>query len=239
MYKPRTYRRWVKSDDLVSFEVVEAPTDLLISAPKTLEPQARTAILNCRRDIETYIRRDPSFLTSLEPVRVADDAPAVVRAMADAAQAASVGPMAAVAGAVAEYVGRELLRSADQVIVENGGDIFLKTARKRTMGIYAGERSPFTGKLSIVIEPSETGLGVCTSSGTVSHSLSLGNADAALIIADSAALADAAATAAGNRVKGPGDIDAALASMRSVKGIRGVLILAGNKMGSWGEIELE
>ena len=104
-------------------------------------------------------------------------APGIVKAMAVAAQKASVGPMAAVAGAIAEFVGKDLLKFSEQVIVENGGDIFIRTDRKRTLGIYAGEDSPFTGKLAIEVDPCESGMGICTSSGTVSHSLSFGNAD--------------------------------------------------------------
>ncbi len=119
--------------------------------------------------------------------------------MAAAAQTAGVGPMAAVAGAIAECVGRELLEFSPEVIVENGGDIFLKVSHRRTVGIFAGD-SPLTGRIGIQIEARDTPLGVCTSSGTVGHSLSFGRADAVVVLAPAAALADAAATAIGNRV---------------------------------------
>lgn len=238
MYKERAYRRWVKSDDLVTFEVVERETDLFISAAKDLGREAREAILRYRRDIEDYIRKNPIFYSSLEPISVKIDAPAIVKAMAEAGRKAGVGPMAAVAGAMAEFVGRDLLKSSEEIIVENGGDIFVRSAKTRTFGIYAGERSPFTGKLAVEVGPSGDGLGVCTSSGTVSHSLSFGNADAALVIAQSASLADAMATATGNMVKAPADIEKAIAFAKSVEGVKGVLILIGDKMGSWGEVKL-
>jgi ApbE superfamily uncharacterized protein (UPF0280 family) len=238
MYKERSYRKWVRAEDLVTFEVVEKETDLLISAAKELKREAREAVLAYRRDLESYIKQNPLFYSSLEPIDVKIDAPAIVKAMADAAKSAGVGPMAAVAGAVAEFVGRDLLKFSDEVIVENGGDIFLRSRRKRVFGIFAGEKSPFTGKLALEVEASENGLGVCTSSGTVSHSLNFGNADAALIIADNAALADAVATPAGNIVKSARDIEKAIDLARSVAGVRGVLILVGDKMGSWGEVKL-
>ncbi len=237
-FKERVYRKWVKNEDLVTFEVIEGETDLLISAAKKIENEARLAILNYRRELEDYIRSDNRFFTSLEPVEVPEDAPEIVAAMADAARRCGVGPMAAVAGAVAEFVGRDLLVKSNQVIIENGGDIFIRSDKKRLMGIYAGEKSPFTGKLALEIGPSEQGIGVCTSSGTVSHSLSFGKADAALIISDNTALADAAATVAGNAVKTAGDIEKAIRFARSIDGIKGVLILIGDKMGSWGEIKL-
>lgn len=238
MFKERSYRRWVQGDDLVSFEVKERETDLFILAGKNLEGQARESVLNHRSDIEKYIMKNDRFYSSLVPVAADKDAPEIIKAMAEASRAAGVGPMAAIAGAVAEFVGRDLLAFTDQIIVENGGDIFLKTSKTRTMGIYAGEASPFTGNLAIQIEPHEFGLGVCTSSGTVSHSLSFGKADAALVISKDTALADAVATVAGNAVKGAGDIEKAINMAKSIKGIKGVLILINDKMGSWGEIKL-
>jgi uncharacterized protein len=238
MYKERSYRRWVNSADLVTFEVKERETDLYISADSDLTSQARAAVLGYRRDIEEYILKHREFFTSLEPVDVGEDAPKIVSAMADAARKAGVGPMASIAGAVAEFVGRDLLPLSGEIMIENGGDIFLRTLKPRTMGIFAGEDSPFTGKLAIEIAPHKDGLGVCTSSGTVSHSLSFGNADVSLIISNNAALADAMATAVGNLVRSKDDIEKAVAFARSIDGVKGVLLIAGEKIGTWGQIKL-
>jgi len=238
MYKSRSYRKWAKADDLVYFEITEKETDLSIYADIDLKKEAGQAVLRLRRDLENYIRIDPNFFSSLEPLELKDSAPEIARAMAEAAKKAGVGPMAAVAGAFSEFVGRELLKSSKQVIIENGGDIFIRSLVPRTIGIYAGEESPFTGRLAVQIEDAKNGLGVCTSSGTVSHSLSFGKTDATLIISDSAALADAAATAAGNAVKSKDDIEKGIDVARSIGGVRGVLIIVGDKMGSWGEIKL-
>lgn len=237
-FKERSYRDWVESGDLVSFVVREKETDLLIAAQKKIEEQARESILANRGDIERYIKKDPKFFTSLFPIKVDKDAPAIVRVMADAAEKAGVGPMAAVAGVMAEFVGRDLLVFSDEIIVENGGDIFLKTSKVRKIGIYAGDKSPFTGKLAIEIGPAPAGIGVCTSSGTVSHSLSFGKSDATLIISDDTALADAVATTLGNLVKDKYDIEKALDAVRLIEGIKGALILMGDNMGSWGNIKL-
>jgi len=228
----------MKASDLVSFEVVEKETDIWVSADKALETQAREAVINYRKELESYIKNDPLFRTSLDPFAVSKDAPQIVKVMAEAGKIAGVGPMAAVAGAMAEFVGRDLLKFSGQVIVENGGDIFIKTDKKRTVGIYAGEASPFTGKLAVEIGPDEDGIGVCTSSGTVSHSLSFGKADAVLIISKNAALADAAATAAGNVVKKAADIEKGIGVAKSIDGVIGVMVIVGDKMGSWGEVRL-
>jgi ApbE superfamily uncharacterized protein (UPF0280 family) len=145
--------------------------------------------------------------------------------------------MAAVAGAIAEGVGRELLPYSDEVIVENGGDIFLKTSKERFIGVYAGG-SKFTKKIAFSILPEETPLGVCTSSGTVGHSLSFGYADAVIVFSPSTSLADAAATAIGNRVRIAEDIPEALEFAQGIKGLKGVAIIKGDNMGLWGQIRL-
>src|SRR4030042_3951969 len=137
MYQPRTYRRWIKEDGLVSFNVIVKETDLHIRAPHNLEAEATEAITKPRKPLEDYIESHPLFLHSLEPCSVEEDAPYIVRDMARAAGTVGVGRMAAVAGASAEAIGRDLLVYSPEVIVENGGDIFMKVSQKRLIGIYA------------------------------------------------------------------------------------------------------
>jgi hypothetical protein len=157
--------------------------------------------------------------------------------MIKAALAANVGPMASVAGAISEYVANDLLNISQNVIVENGGDIFLKTLREVRVGIFAGN-SPLTYKINLLLKPAQMPLGVCTSSGTVGHSLSFGKADAVCVVSKSSTLADAAATAIGNLVKGKGDIRAALEEGIKIEGILGALIIIGEHFGVIGDIEL-
>jgi hypothetical protein len=237
MYKERIYRRWVKGDDLVTFEVVERETDLLISCERDLSRQARAFVLNYRKEIEEHIKKYPEFYSSLQPVAARERSSEVVEAMLNASKKAGVGPMAAVAGAIAEFVGRDLSQFSKEVIVENGGDIFIRSSRPRRVGVFSGE-SPFSGKLAIEIGPCEEGLGVCTSSGTVSHSLSFGMADAALVISNDTALADAVATATGNKVNSREDIEGVINFAKSIEGVRAVLIIVKDAMGTWGEIKL-
>ena len=237
MYELRTYRDWVSDKNLVSFAVVVKETNLHIRARRDLTAEALAATQRYRTDLESYIKSHPVFLTTLRPFEVEQDAPPIVKEMADATQEVGVGPMAAVAGAIAERVGKELLPYSDEVIVENGGDIFLKTAKERSIGVYAG-KSKFTKKIAFSILPQETPLGVCTSSGTVGHSLSFGYADAVIVFSPSTSLADAAATAIGNRVRIADDIAEALEFAQSVRGLKGVVIIKGDDMGLWGQIKL-
>lgn len=236
-YEPRTYRHWVKSGGLVSFGVTVRETDLYISAVTNLRAKALRLVVKHRAALERYIERHPLFLTSLRPVPAAGDAPRIVKEMCRAADIAGVGPMAAVAGAIAEFVGSELLPFSPEIIIENGGDIYLKSTKERVVGVYAG-RSPLSGRIGIVVSGEDTPLGVCTSSGTVGHSLSFGQADAVIVISPSTALADAAATAIGNRIAQSTDIPRGLEFARSISGLDGVLIIKDDDLGAWGKVRI-
>ncbi|HZD59211.1 MAG TPA: UPF0280 family protein [Anaerolineae bacterium] len=236
MYEPRFYRNQTLAKDLYSFEVRIKETDLFISADRDLKAVAHELVYFYRGLVEEFIGRFPLFKETLVPIEVPKDAPDIVKSMADAAKLAGVGPMAAVAGAIAEYVGRGLLEYSDEVIVENGGDIFIKTERDRKMGIYASE-SPLSNRIAITITPNDTPLGICTSSGTVGHSLSFGKADAVVILSGSTSLADATATKVGNIIHSKDDIRKAIEFAQSVPGIEGAIIVVGDGLGGWGKFE--
>jgi hypothetical protein len=145
--------------------------------------------------------------------------------------------MAAVAGAIAEQVGLALLEESSEVVVENGGDCFIKVDSPLHVGILAGQ-STLSGRVALKIHPENTPVGVCTSSGTVGHSFSLGRADAVTVIAPSTALADALATMACNQVRGENDIRKAITFAQQVEGVLGVIVMVGEKIGAWGDVEL-
>ena len=237
MYPDRTYRNLVSTDKLVSFKVVVKETDLLVHAEKYLERETRELVLEHRGYVETYIKAHPDFAIALTPWCLDGPAPTIVVDMIAAGENAGVGPMAAVAGAVAEHAGLGLLKFTDQVIVENGGDVFIKTMTPRIVGIFAGQ-SPLSLRIGIRVSGGPKPLGVCTSSGTVGHSLSLGKADAICVVANSCTIADAAATAIGNRVQSIADIENAIAMGKCIEKIRGILIIVGEKIGVWGDLEV-
>jgi ApbE superfamily uncharacterized protein (UPF0280 family) len=236
-YKERFYRKWGGAKGLISQEVIVGETDILVSSEKDVKEITQKLIKGFRNEIQDYIKLHPQFKTSLKPLDEDIDAPDIVRDMLHASNLAGVGPMASVAGAVAEFTGRRLLSYSKQIIIENGGDIFVTSDVERNVSIFAGD-SPLTGKLFIKIKPQDTPLGICTSSGTVGHSLSFGKADACVIISKSTALADAVATAACNRVKVKGDIRPALEFATAIDGVRGALIICKKDFGASGDIEL-
>ncbi len=229
------YRELVKPKGLISARIRIKQTDLLISGTCDLSEKAVPLVAHYRQQIEDHIIRHPLFGKSLAPVESISDAPHIVKAMIEASSKANVGPMASVAGAIAEFVGLGLMPFSREVIVENGGDVFLFTSERREILLLA-ESSRFRG-LRIALDPTPQSVGICTSSGILGHSLSFGRADAVMVIASSASLADAAATAIGNLVKRSSDLNVAIAKAREI-GVDGVVILVGDKMGAWGKVEI-
>jgi len=223
--------------DLISFRVQVKETDLYIKAARNLQDLARHSILRHRFQLERYIDQRPEFFRSLVPIPDDEQAPPVARRMMWAGQKTRVGPMAAVAGALAEFVGQDLLAESAEVIVENGGDCFLRASREIRVGIFAGP-SPLSLRIGVRIPEAATGWGLCTSSATVGPSLSFGKADAVCILAPSAALADAAATAVGNEVGSAAEIPGGLEKARSIRDLAGVVVIVGDQLGAWGAIEL-
>ncbi|MFW6113975.1 MAG: UPF0280 family protein [Actinomycetota bacterium] len=233
----RFYREHMKAEGLVSFRLVVEESDMFVWAERDLTEQSGEYLRRHRRELEEFIARQPLFRESLRPYGVPPGSPAVVEMMSRAAKRAGVGPMAAVAGALAEMVGRDLAEHSREVIVENGGDIYMCSLRERKVGVFAGG-SPLSGRIALRLKPAPGGVGICSSSATVGPSMSTGRADAALVVASDAALADAAATALGNRLKGPDDIEEALSWGAGIEGVMGCLAVMGEYLGLKGEIEL-
>ncbi len=233
----RTYRRLMHSAALTAFRVVVKETDLLIQAPQDLSAEAKESVIRHRHALESYISSYPEFAVTLCPWRDRAPQPTILRRMMAAGQTAGVGPMAAVAGALAHAVGNDLLTLTESVIVENGGDVFFAVPHAVTVGIFAGD-SPLSMKVGVAIAPGSVPMAVCTSSGTIGHSLSLGKADAVCVVAEDGALADAAATAIGNGIRRPGDIHGAITAGRGIRGVVGIVVVMEEKLGAWGDVSL-
>lgn len=237
LYEPRTYRDFEQTDRFYSFRVAVEQSDLYVRARVPLHAETEALIRKCRSEIKSAISRRPEFLESLEPLEEdAADSSTVAR-MVRAGRKAGTGPMASVAGAVAEYVGRGLLERSPEVIIENGGDLFIKVAEPVVVGLFAAD-SPFNGRLGLQVEPTPIPLGVCTSSGRIGHSLSMGTADAATVLSRDVTLADAVATAMGNRISHPADVKKAVEWAITIPGVEGALAIAGTKIAAVGNLEL-
>lgn len=227
-----------------SFRSAWLETDLWVAIDrnhyrKEAEQFTMERILYYRGILDKHISLYPEFRDSLTPVVDPGGVHPLIKAMSEAAFAAGTGPMSAVAGAMAEFICRDLLAefSADEVITENGGDIFMKLAAPATVAVYAGS-SPLSEKIALQVKPEETPLALCCSSGTVGHSLSFGVADACMIACHDGALADAYATAFCNQVKSKELVYEVTEKALAESQILSVVIIADDKLGIGGQIEV-
>ncbi|WP_054695938.1 UPF0280 family protein [Syntrophomonas palmitatica] len=241
-YVDRDYRLLHGSKDLKYFNIKVKESDLAIGVDAdacndSLVSLCLRELKRLRSELEYYIEMHPEFKTSFVPIELFPTAPEIARIMGTAALLAGVGPMAAVAGAIAQQIGQMLTQYSREVIVENGGDIYLRSYHERVIAVFAGQ-SKFSNHIGIKVNPGGQALGICTSSGTVGPSISLGTADAVLIKAGSAALADAAASRAGNQVKTGKDLLKAIEAAQEIAGIMGILVIKDEQMAAWGDIEI-
>jgi uncharacterized protein len=242
MYEERFYREWSTRRPLERYELKIEESDLLIlfdsrGDKSAVHQTAKQALKRIRRTIKQYIQHDPRFSHTLSPIEVDAEAPPIIQQMAAAGQVWNVGPMAAVAGVVAEYVARRVQPYVNTVLVENGGDIFAISPSPVRFALYAGEDSPFGGALTFET-PASTGVAICTSSGRIGPSLSMGRADAVAAIHPNGAMADAAATATANRIQTHADVGPVVEMEQSKHRLRSLIACMGDKLAIWGDISL-
>lgn len=238
MYKKRQYRVSTHNQDLISFKIEHFESDLLICAKKNIQCQASQALVFYHQQVQTYVENNPVFAHSLVPLVLDKKAPLIVRQMFKAAKKAGVGPMATVAGAIAEAVGKDMLEFSPEIIVENGGDIFIATNKVRKIGIFAGIGCVYN-QLVFSIDPKQTPCGICASSGQFGHSLSFGKSNATIVVAKTSALADGFATAIGNIVKTDDDLGKAVKIAKKVSEITGLIVITSSKLTAYGDIKFD
>ena len=243
-YEPRFYRNRMGENRFHSFMIGYKDSDLWIGIDKaSFHPDmpafAQKQLLELRKELEQYILTHPEFASSYTPIDITSASPKIAIEMSAAGKIAETGPMAAVAGAFSEFLGKAIQHKFEvkEIVVENGGDIYLLLKQNMVLSVYAGESS-LSGKIGIEIPAEETPIGVCTSAGTVGPSTSFGNADAVMVAAKNTALADAFATSIGNKIESADDINPTLELMKTRKTIKSLLIICENKMGITGDFEL-
>lgn len=244
MFSERFYRQGMGSGRFEPVVVKEGESDLWIGLPpgsdvRAIEASARSRLRGLRAEISSYASLHPDFISSLEPVGEDPLASGVVASMLAASRAAGVGPMAAVAGAVAGAMGEFLCSEfgLPELAIENGGDDYFRIASPLTVSIYSG-LSGLSGRIGVEVPPGLSPLGICTSSARVGPSLSFGNADACLVACADCAAADAYATAYGNRVRATADIEPCLEDALGNPDILSLVIVRGATCGAIGRLKL-
>lgn len=234
MYEPRDYRALV-SGDLINKIVVLEESDLQVLSSAAFD--SYEYLDKIRQEVKDYIGKRPEFQESLEPISTDPLASPMINHMIRASQLGKVGPMASVAGTVSQYLGEEMAKYSQEVIIENGGDIYMNCHEDKDVLVYAGE-AILSNKIAITIGSHMMPVGICTSSGTVGHSLSFGRADAVVVVSKDTLLADAVATGTGNIVKCKEDINKGIEFAKNIQGVLGIVIIVGDQVGLWGQVTL-
>ncbi|MFH1504726.1 MAG: UPF0280 family protein [Candidatus Omnitrophota bacterium] len=236
MYEERVYRSRIVSK--FKLEVSFKESDLLICSDKKISQDlAESILIKYYNQIKEYLKQNPAFLTSLSPFKEDKNAPEIVRKMIEASSITGIGPFSCVAGVIAQYTGIELLRFCDEIIVENGGDIFCKINEDKALGVYLGENFGVKN-LTLKIRKKEYPFGIASSSSTIGHSLNFGKADLVTVIAKDAALADSFATSLSNKVKKKEDVDKILEEVKDISFIQGLFIAFEGNIFIWGDVEI-
>ena len=235
----RSYREAIAPQQgEVSFQVVVEQTDLFVTAERDLSAPMLDLVREIRGELKSFMLLTPGFRESFRPVPTPDSAPLVAREMARAAELCGVGPMAAVAGTFAHLVADHFARVSPNIIVENGGDIYIHSMRERVVALLG---DPATGaRLGLRLRKKDFPVSLCASSATIGPSVSLGQGELVVVRAKSGAFADAAATALANLIDTADDLDLVLAQARKMAplGLEGVFAQAGGKLAVWGRMEL-
>ncbi len=237
MYEERFYRYFLKNE--FSLEISYQESDLYIISSEPLNKEFVQNILkNYYSQIENYIKEHPSFLSALSSLPFDENAPFIIQDMLKASKLSGLGPFSAVAGAVAFYVGKELLKYSQEVIIENGGDIFLNIKEDKKIGLYCGKYFdwPF---LTLKIRKRNYSFGICTSSSKIGHSINFGEADAVMVLAKDVLIADTFATLYSNMLKKEKDIQKVCERAKKNSIIEAVVVAFKGKLFFWGDIELD
>ena len=244
-FEQRTYRSQFNTSRFTGFELKHRETDLWIGVDAaSFKPEMKESVLkkiqSLREKLDNYIQSEPFFKKSLKPFQPTEIAPEEAIEMAQVAEKAGIGPMSTVAGLFAREAGNEIIQnfSVEELVIENGGDICTLLRKNLVLSVFAGD-SPLSERIGMEITPQTSPLGICTSAGTVGPSLSYGKADAVVVIAKDVLVADAFATAFGNKVKSPNDVEKVINQAEKIPEILSLLIICEDKIGVWGEFEIK
>ncbi len=243
-YKERSYRSRFSGDERRWFCVKFLESDLWIgvdsgSYSASMEPDTYAMLVDLRRTMDAYLLMDPAFKSALTPYDAGLEAPDILKEMSRVSHKTGIGPMSAVAGAVALRVA-DFIKSkfgVNEVIVENGGDIYAEASSDMDISVFAGQ-SPLSERVGLHIPATAFPLGICTSSGTVGPSLSLGRADAMMIICKDALLADSYATAFANCIQTINDLQPIIERIQKIPDILGALAVKDDRLALCGQYEL-
>ncbi len=231
------YRSRISCKYKYNWRILYKYSDILVSSDKDISFKLKRLIKEIYIILESHIRENPSFQKSLSPLESKPRYHPVIKKMCEESAIFNVGPMATVAGAVCDYLASDLDNSCRCLIIENGGDVFIKSDKDIDVGVYLKNKH-FADKIYLKVKADDMPCGLCSSSGSFGHSLSMGKSDLVTVLAESTIRADGAATSVANNINSAKDISKTINSYKIKKEIKGILIVKDDTLGVWGKIEL-
>ena len=231
------YRNKISAEGRYSFRLDYKYSGLYIICDRDISGELEEPVLSFYRDIETVIAGQTDFEKSLAPIEAGKDLPRIIKEMCGAGEVFSVGPMASIAGALCDHLAKTLKDRCSFLMIENGGDVYIKSGDPLEVGIFT-KNIYFKDKLILLIEAGQTPCGICSSSGSFGHSLSLGKSDLVTVLSRTATIADAAATSIANTINSEKDIDTAIARFSQYREVEGLIIIKNKRIGLWGKLQL-
>jgi len=243
-YINRDYRNNLNNERFNFFNIKYREIDLLIAIDKNssvekIKNETFQFVKDLRIKFDNFINQNPIFQKSLKSIGKLESNNKIINYLIKISKKVNMGPMAGIAGAFSEYTGKFLLNNYNisEIIIENGGDIFLNTLKNVHISIFAG-KSLLSEKVGLKIKPEETPMGISTSSATVGHSVSFGKADSVTICSKDTVYSDFLATKLCNMVKKDSDIDLVLDIAKKDKKIESAVVIYNNKAGFIGKHEI-
>ncbi len=232
------YRQNLRLRHRYSWQISYRYTELFISSDSSLEDRIKSLLEEIYSQLDYCIECDPSFEKSLSPVQIKPYFPEPIKNMCRLSAIFNVGPMAAVAGTVNDFLASGLEKYCEnELFIENGGDLYIRSGRSVNIGVYV-KNGFFKDSITLQVEPKDMPCGICASSGTFGHSLSFGKCDLAVVLSDTSTGSDAAATAVANSINSADDIKKSLNYFKKLSPVKGLLIVKEDRIGIWGKIKL-
>lgn len=217
------------------FEVGQ--TALAIVCDGVFLDTVRDAVFRAREIVESKIAEDPFFGITYDPYPPKEGDDALIIRMCQASERAGVGPMAGVAGAVADHAVRAAAEAGCRhIVIENGGDISMLTDRPVHIGLFAGEKG--FEDLALEVGPTGRVCGICSSSGKIGPSVSFGSSGICTVFSEDTVLADCCATALGNMISSgtKEELAHSAETVCSIEGVDGCICVCNGSMSVCGTV---
>ncbi|MDD3472694.1 MAG: hypothetical protein PHS86_07925 [Syntrophaceae bacterium] len=161
IYETKNYRNKIPVSQAVTFEVGVRDTNIHVQAQSDLMPKAKESVFRYRYQIEEYLRQHPAFRDTQSPIQIYSSAPEIVKYCDLACRNTGVAPMACMSGAMADFVGRDLMQQSPVLVVSSGGDTFVRSTIPLEVQIYA-KGSPLHEKLKLQLPATKNIFGIST-----------------------------------------------------------------------------